>query len=755
MKKLLFIFVCLWGICVVKVVAQQSETVTLHFSHDSLSCTTASADDGHIYSVLSYPDCTFGTDIGKPSLPIKYTRISLPHSAEAITMNVQVANATSHSLNARIFPCQPEIPTFLGNTPGGFVPCDSSVYLSATGFPVEAANITDISCAGQGDREVGIAVCPIVYYPTEDRYTFYSEITITISYVLAMMEGSTGTASNIDIGLPFYEYCVITNRSLAEAFTRLVSWRRQQGIDAGVVCVEDILSNPYVANGDTVSSINDDAGKIRQYLQYAYNKGYGKTKSVLFGGDCSIVPIRYGTDYRYISKNKKTILIAENIPSDLYFSELDSDWDTDGNEKYGEPDENTDYGAELSIGRILCTNEADIENYTNKLLRYELNPGNGDFSYLKKALYTQADQMQNGNEGGLIRSQLHSTFPIDTLLSEVPNANSWNPTFPYGHDIINVMNERYHYVSWFGHGHPNAISTMTDSINQDPHYGIFSVEGNIPWLSNETGNGLNSLTNKYYPMIAYSVACCITPFDIYTDVNGFTYDAYPNIGYSFTMGKDYGGPALIGNTREGWVFYSYLLQKEFNNKIGNNSIGEAQNFAKDYYYGGRKHWLSHTSNIIGCPNIRIWTDTPYLFDVSSMYIGNNIQLSGNLIANTTAVGVRDVTSANDSTYTTITPSLPIISISGGANSLLTITGKNSLPLIMPLKLQNTSMHSKHYMLVKDMSCGSNIRSGSTGNVVFENDADYEIEYSGSVTLAAGTEIKKGASVMITPSNVNY
>ena len=748
MKKLLFIFVCLWGICVVKVVAQQSETVTLHFSHDSLSCTTASADDGHIYSVLSYPDCTFGTDIGKPSLPRKYTRISLPHSAEAITMNVQVANATSHSLNARIFPCQPEIPTFLGNTPGGFVPCDSSVYLSTTGFPAETANITDTSCAGQGDREVGIAVCPIVYYPTEDRYTFYSEITITISYVLAMMEGSTGTASNIDIGLPFYEYCVITNRSLAEAFTRLVSWRRQQGIDAGVVCVEDIMSNPYVANGDTVSSINDDAGKIRQYLQYAYNNGNGKTKSVLFGGDFTILPIRYGAGWNYSSAS--TISTSELIPSDLYFAELNTNWNVDGDPYYGEPNSQFDYAAELSVGRILCANITDVNNYTDKLLRYELNPGNGDFSYLKKALYTQSDQFQQGNQGGIIRSQLHTIFPIDTLISEFPSYDSENPSFPYGHDVINTMNERYHYVSWFGHGHPNAVTTLSKGISHDPHYGIFSVEGNIPWMENETGNGLNSLTNKDYPMIAYSIACTITPFDVYTD-----FDEFPNIGYSFTMGKDYGGPALIGNTREGWVSYSYLLQQEFNKKIEGNTIGEAQNFAKYNYQRDMKHWLSHSSNLIGCPNIRIWTDTPYLFYVSPMYIGNNIQLSGNLIANTTAVGVRDVTSANDSTYTTITPSLPIVSISGGANSLLTITGKNSLPLIMPLKLQNTSMHGKHYMLVKDMSCGSNIRSGSTGSVVFENDADYDIEFTGSVTLAAGTEIKKGASVKITPSNVNY
>ena len=755
MKKLLTVFAYLWCIFLGKAIAQHSETITIHFDHDSLSCSTVTADDNQTYCLLSYPDCDFGTDTVNPSLPMKYIHISLPHNAENITMNVQMANLSSYPLTAKVFPHQPDIPTFLGKISNEFVSCDSSVYLSASGFPSEPAYITDISSAGRGDKEVGIGVCPVAYYPTEDRYVFLSEVTITISYFLSMPAGVTGVLSNIDIGLPYYEYSVITSRNLADAFTRLVTWRRQQGIDAGVVCVEDILSNPYVANGDTVSSINDDAGKIRQYLQYAYNNGYGKTKSVLFGGDYSVVPIRYGTDYRSIYKDSLWITFTEYIPSDLYFSDLDSDWNTDGNEKFGEPGENTNFGAELSVGRILCTKEADIENYTDKLLRYELYPGDGDFSYLRKALYTQADEMHLLHQGDSIRSQLHAVFPVDTLLSEYPGYSAASPTFPYGHDIINAMNERYHYVSWFGHGHPNAISTLTEGVSQNPHYGIFSVEGNIPWMATETGNGLNSLTNKFYPMVAYSIACTITPFDIYTDENGFTYNEYPNIGYSFTMGKDYGGPALIGNTRVGWIHYSSILQELFNENISSLTIGEAQNEAKLKYQGQKKHWLAHTSNLIGCPNIRIWTDTPYLFDLSAMYIGNNIQLSGNFIANKTLVGVRDVTSTNDSTYTTVTPPIPIVSISGGANSLLTVTGKNCLPQIMPLKLQNTSMHGKHYMLVKEMTCGSNIRTGSTGNVVFENDADYEIEYSGSVTFAAGTEIKQGAIVNMSPSTINF
>ena len=86
----------------------------------------------------------------------------------------------------------------------------------------------------------------------------------------------------------------------------------------------------------------------------------------------------------------------------------------------------------------------------------------------------------------------------------------------------------------------------------------------IPWIMSESANGLDNLTNKDYPMIVYSTSCTITPFDV---IEGL--EEYPNIGQSLTLGKDYGGPALIGNTREGLVYTSTLYQLFFNDYIIN------------------------------------------------------------------------------------------------------------------------------------------------------------------------------------------
>jgi len=51
-----------------------------------------------------------------------------------------------------------------------------------------------------------------------------------------------------------------------------------------------------------------------------------------------------------------------------------------------------------------------------------------------------------------------------------------------------------------------------------------------------------------------------------------------NLGESFTCGKDYGGPAFLGNTRAGIIGESALMEAEFFKFVRNYSkigIGEA------------------------------------------------------------------------------------------------------------------------------------------------------------------------------------
>lgn len=629
----------------------QSVTRKVHFTQTELKCSTITADDGLTYSLLSYP----GTENdyynpGYPTLPIKYVTIPLPYTADDISLSVKCFNTTSNAISKRIYPIQEPEVTSLEKTQKGFVPCVSSIYESVAPYPSEQARIVEISCVGYGDRLVVVAVYPITYIPAENRYEFSEDVELTLTYNHSSKRAETLTRSTrtFDIGIPFYEYCVITNQNLKDAFTRLIAWKREKGLNAGVVCVDSILSNSYCVVGDTVSSIDDDAGRIRQYLQYAYASGV--TKYVLFGGNDQVLPIRYGTGKNdYWTKNQVHPIPNDyKIPSDFYFSELNSNWKKDNDEFYGEYGDSLDYGSELYVGRILCTNSVEIQNYIDKLLRYEMNPGNGDFSYLKKAFYTQSDEMQLYHEQDSIAAQLHSIFPTDTILSERPSANATYPTYPYGNDVITAMNEHYGYVSWAGHGHPNEITVKSKLYNEQPIYAITSVQGNIPHVIQESANGLDNLTNKDYPMFAYSISCMITPFDVFNE-----YTEYPNIGQSFTLGKDYGGPVLVGNTRYGFTGTnspSASLQQKFNTGLmADPMVGYAQSYAKLNFHtiNFHSHYLRLSSNIIGCPNIRVWTDIPKLFSATLSYNSNNYVVTANNSITNAEIGVRDITQINE------------------------------------------------------------------------------------------------------------
>ena len=722
----------------------QADTFNLYFHADSLVISQIRTDNFGEYCKIKFGDLLPGEQIGFPELPKKYIFVEIPTNAEKISLSAQGLSSETYPLGHKIYPVQESMTTSLQHEEWGFTPCVDSIYNSSANYPLNIATIKNISAIGDEKQIVCIEVNPVIYHPSDNNICLYKHVELKLNYKTAAgrINKSNVTVRN-HTNLPFYEYAIITNRELSSAFSRMIAWLKESGYNAGIVHIEDILNNPNI-QGDTISSLYDDAGKLRQYLQYAYRDG--GTRFVLLGGNKDIIPIRYGTG-RNNSWTHSNDTEALHIPADFYYSELHSNWNQDNDQYLGEPNSSMDYGSELMIGRIQCQSSTEIENYTDKLLRYELNPGNGDYSYLQKAFFSEADQMQRDNEAKSVINEILDIFPDTTLLSEYPSYNASNTTYPTGNDIIEVMNQNYGYVSWCNHGNPTSITAKSNEIGLTP-YGMSSVCGNIPWIVQETANGLDSLKNKDYPMIAYSIACTITPFDTYSE----EYAPFPNIGQSFTLGKDYGGPALIGNTRVGWVNTTYLVQKKFNTYIRNNSIGMALNLTKLYNNADRHHH-AHTVNIIGCPSICIWTAAPQRF--SATLSPENMLNIGHPQANS-SVSLRKLKENGDSIMTIpINSSSYNLALNPYENSVVTLNGRNCLPQILPTYLQNFTLQGSRYLIVSDMTCGKNIRTGDEGNVVFEQGSVTEIEKSGNLILGPGTIVKSGATLRVKQSNINF
>ncbi len=722
--------------------ANNKEVKTLHFDIEKLSITSVKCENESIYSRLEYEGINTKTeDPGHPALPIYFMNVPLPLGATNIEVEILNKDILTLSLDYPVIPVQePATSSLLTKEPDFFWP-NEELYSKDSPYPDKAVSVAWTSNIAGVSNEATIALYPIVYQPRQNKVDFLQSMTIAIRYSIEKKNQNKRAIQSLSsIGLPFFEYCIITRDSLIPSFERIIAWKRTKGIDAGAVSIESILSNSF-CYGDSVSGINDDAGKIRQYLQYANLSGKGKY--VFFGGDDSILPIRYGTKESYWINDIDSVEFK--VPSDQYFSELNSDWNQDNDNHYGEPFNNMDYGPELFVGRLLCENRNDIENNTDKLLRYERNPGNGDFGYLRKAFYCQSDQMQNDSHAQKLIATSNYAFTTNTILEELPSFNAWNPTFPSGTEVIEAMNDtHYGYLNWLGHGHPLAICTKSDGVRQsDSVYGITPVQtDSVPYTYREEGHGLDNLNNRDYPAIAYSTACTITPFDSYLP----PFDSHPNIGQSFTMGKDYGGPALIGNTRVGYIDYSYRLQKLFNGGIKSQSLGEALFFAKMNYNSFYKHLTILTVNLIGCPELHMWTNIPNYFGniVKSDSNTYDTNLSFTAYSDTVEVAVRDVWGNDDVALYTFHPSYSNLTIPNSQGKLITLKALNHIPEILNLENGSAIVHGRRYVYASSATLGGEANSTFT----VDNDADITIEKTGVLRLSGGFKVKQGARFVV-------
>lgn len=735
--------------------------------------------DSQTYTTVDYDLNPAILTEGSPKLPYKVFHFLVPDGMSNFTVGVIINGSEVITLDNKVFPVQAPQKTDIGVTRPPFVSPDQAVYSSAEAFPSQIATIAGDGYF-DGDKHIlSVAVSPVQYEPLYNRLVFFNNVTVTIHYsstrsasagslqplvrncpedpgklellqnmienkesvsdILMQASASRESAAMISpkrvevSTLPVYEYCIITSRELIPAFERLCGWKRMKGFDAGIVAIEDICADPNIT-GDLASNYFDNAGKLRQYLTAAWSNG---TKYALLGGDYTVVPVRYkgGSEQDM------------NPPSDLYFSELNSIWTKNGIPNPGTYPGQMDYYPEIYVGRLLCTNASEIATYTEKLLRYEINPGDGrtnpgNMDYLKKAFYMQSDQMQDEKQAQEKLVILDSIFTTQTLFEEEPSFDAESPTFPTGNDVINEMNKGYGFFSWAGHGNPSAVATMTKGINGASHC-ILSWQGQYP---HESANGLDNMNNSKYPGIVYSISCTNMPFDDF-ETNGY------NLGESFTVKGDYGGVAFLGNTRIGLIDNSNELYNCFAKIIagGERRLCTAYAMSKvDIQYGG---FVNFTHNFIGCPEMEMWTDVPailkdFAVKTTSSYvtITNNSQfdnwtchISGlfqndDLFRHYNTTGMKRFgAGVSIRTYTTM------------------FTRPNSLPYIPVLKIENVNITGKSYIFGTDVKIGNKVGDSSiSGDVTLKSGASATFEISGEMLLEKGFEIEPGASFELKP-----
>ena len=782
---------------------------------------------GDLFTQINWDDLSVAGNPGEPAMPRKYVSFALPATAQNVRVtNVSKNVASEVQLSHPFFPAQEYGP--MNNVVPNVTMPDSIAYNGMDELPSNQVEIVGVEEFPSVNVVVTVAIYPISYIPGHKRITVANSVSFNIGYDIASKKGVAKNFGNEDeyinssnrnsdiaflkslvvnpndvsSGMEFvpsampqfmfrdnfgsngenelnaFQYTIVTSNELAPAFERLVALKRLKGIDAGIVCMEDILNHPVYGQGDKISNIRDDAGCLREYLREARKQA----EYILLGGKPPIVPTRYATAQNYANRQaleKMDSWEYYNIPTDFYFSEFYNNWNYDGDDLYGEPIGDFQYNRSvLKVGRLLCTTQVDVDNYIDKLEFYEMNPGNGDLDYLSNSyLYFSKDAAYDG--WGRQKPFLHEpTLVADPIAFNHPNQDVRyeGDVKTKGADVVNDLNAK-HYVFWgiHGHGTPEGHNLGEDKW---PRYGLTALDNERRYIYEESKNGLDNIESFGYPGYMYSMSCATMPFDS-PSYNGFgefdTGAGNPltmNFGESYTMGKNYGGVAYLGYTRYGYFGYSAYMESRFFAGLNiagltKREIGQVENYSKTTVASPRlsEHYHAHSirlgHNILGDPQLRVWRGgrTAKSDDFKISRIGNDGGISvffhGSDCYFLSTYGCRAVAvEPNGDIHVLPFTSNKVTFENISQNSNLSVLGDDMVVVPLDLWLQNIIISKSDYVYVRTAKLGSQIsKYCDYGDVVIDSGTCYTIDASDDVSLNVGTIIKPGATLkVITPKN---
>ena len=717
---------------------------------------------GVTYTTVHYDGLYNGWEPGAPFLPIDYLCFSVPYNATDYTVTATVSGTVTHNTSYLVYPCQQN-----GWYNGGTVPIttpDNTIYYSNLGYPTQRAWVVKNGFMAGENRVVTVAVMPIAFLHTgnNNSVSLSTNVNISLNYELnksqsvaplvrndsnlrnegheitkgivvnpddvvanAPLSGSNIINSSMvhpdDSITEPYSYLIITTPDYVHVMRKLAALKRQKGYTVKVATWEDAIAQPYACMGDSIPLMlddqsyigeTDDQGKLRQYIRYHY--------------------LHHGTEY--------VLLAGAEVPhrdfggcTDMYYSDLAGEW----------YDEAGTYPT-VYVGRLLGNTEGQFDNYNDKLFRYELNPGNGNTSYLRRELAFESPNSE---------TELSS---INFLLPDVTQIGlSELEYYVSGNEFIGMINNNhYGFIATFADGNTTYFTLNEENDPTPAHYIWAHNNVRDPLVTdNETGNALDCLTNKQYPMIFFSGNGKTIA---YHDNQQYTIDK--SLGASFTMGKNYGGPVYMGLTKDLVYFYdmTYFFPSFASSLNYESPIGKSYALAKQLWdipaIQSEKVKVYTCHNYLGDPTVVLWNDTPQNYSNIILTRGDSsITVSGisepsTILALYSNDGktLSQKTSASNFTFSHVSP-----------NGTVMLYKRNCIPYIAPMVIQNTTLNKSQYVIATDVTAGKSVDNNRTsGQVTVTGDIEYEIEHTGEVRLCGGFRVDKGVKFSVKPSTYN-
>ncbi len=557
------------------------------------------------YDVVSLEGCEFMAEPTKPMLPVLNVQILLPPGATCTGVTARTEGTVAIPGTFTILPA-PRPARFSSLEAAEDPQPNVTTYDSVLPFPREVARLAGVG-ASRGYRIASVRVAPLSYVPATGELYLHRriEIAVTTEFASESRAASVGVArategaiarsvvnpaavakyvateSRRAEGRGDFEYLIISPAAFAGEFERLGEWKTRKGVRTNVVTLEDIAADPLFVGVDLAESIR---GCI------AHHVATSGVEWVLLGGDTDVLPAREAYDFFF----------DQGLPCDLYYSDLDGSWDEDGDGLWGEvDDDNVDMYSDVFVGRAPVTTPAEAASFVDKILEYE----GAAFAlptayqlrmlYLGEILWDSPDPYTDGAVACEMIDDGYVPARFDGAAKLYESAGSLDLS-----SVVAELESGCGLIMHEGHANITRVSIGPDDLSQAT---------------------LDALTNGGNGGVWYSVGCWSAAID------------HDTFGEHWITNSDGGGVAYVGNSRYGWGCPGYpgqcvsdLYSQQYYNSLFTKNLvhaGTVHADAKHHYVGLAKiddymRYAMYELNLLGDPEMPIWTDTPRPLDVT-------------------------------------------------------------------------------------------------------------------------------------------
>jgi hypothetical protein len=528
---------------------------------------------------------------GAPETPVAVYSFGLPYGQRVAEIRILDVVYQTIPGEYNIYPEQKS--QNLGEAPS-FTEPDPAIYGSDLAYP--ANPIVNHHSGNMRGYAIGqISFCPFQYYPRTGQLGILRKLRVDIQTVSragavvpkrqsglsravfdrlangAVIKPGSLPAIRVEenpedlaisalpslIGPPV-DLVIVTTEDKLEAYEKYARFKKTFGYNTAVKTMTWIREN---YNGI------DDAERLRNFIRDAVEQ-WG-TSFIFLGADAPEIPPRIVRMEPLIGP------WPTHIATDLYYSDLDGDWNRNGDSDFGEVVDSLDLYPDVLVGRVTARADSDVIAYLDKVRNY-LFPQ--DLTGFTRALFVSSDWWSPGDaRAASSRIALHLPAYFDTSFINEVSLQQFKDSLYSSYGVIGVL----------AHGDVNLLRVCT-------YPRVFA-----------TNFFFDSLTasNIIHPLM-FVITCYTNPFEV---------DA---LGEHWVNNRQAGGIAYIGPTYSSSAGDHEAYTTVLVDSLFSLPLAGALAYSKIYwipqsiYWDNWKRSFQFSQTLLGDPSLCLWDTIP-------------------------------------------------------------------------------------------------------------------------------------------------